>query len=690
MSWETLRRFRDPTIPKLDNLRRAAERGLRVPETFWVRARSVEASRSMVAPAALGSRPCIIRSGSPTEDTFETSNAGQLLSVVVREPEAFGAALDDVIAALPRDAAGEPLGVAFVQPLVEGEEAGVAFLDGFYFEKTMARGSNEALTSGHARGAVVRGHFARDEAWSRWMRRVHAVFARDVARGPAVLDIEFARDAEGFVLLQARPALFELAKNPTLSLANHKEILGDPPSPWIVSVLVEAGRDVLGFFGAVDRRVSAWGDHYAIELAERAWMNFSFFFRLMDHWGLPRRFVVAGVGGGGGGPADARVLWRRFLASAPRLVWLQLRSLWTVLTVRRHLAALDREIDAADDLRALYAANVAAMRLAIGTNFAINSVLTGMQRVRRVLRVRGEAGVVTQDMMDDYQGLAAVPASEREAALDAWLATYGHRGPLESDPARPRFAELRDQLLGDLEATARSLEGTSERAPRALRRSPPWLLAPLFLIDARREWFRDELMRRWQRLRAAILERGRAAVDTRRLDAPDDVFMLRGADLDTDDWRAAVALRRERVEAARGLALPHTASRDELAGCVARAAREHATEAGKTVFEGIALSDAVVEGVALRAEDLTSLLGSAALTPQTILVVAALEPSWAVVFPRVGGVVAEIGGELSHASILLREARRPAIVNAAGVFRAVSTGDRLRLDGRGGLVELLR
>ena len=59
------------------------------------------------------------------------------------------------------------------------------------------------------------------------------------------------------------------------------------------------------------------------------------------------------------------------------------------------------------------------------------------------------------------------------------------------------------------------------------------------------------------------------------------------------------------------------------------------------------------------------------------------------VFPRVGGVVAEIGGELSHASILLREARRPALVNCAGIFRAVETGDRLRLDGTRRRVELL-
>ena len=61
------------------------------------------------------------------------------------------------------------------------------------------------------------------------------------------------------------PASFSISGadgSQTLSLANHKEILGDPPSPWIVSVLVESGREVLDFFqkdgpGWQDRIVEA-------------------------------------------------------------------------------------------------------------------------------------------------------------------------------------------------------------------------------------------------------------------------------------------------------------------------------------------------------------------------------------------------------------------------------------------------
>jgi pyruvate,water dikinase len=138
------------------------------------------------------------------------------------------------------------------------------------------------------------------------------------------------------------------------------------------------------------------------------------------------------------------------------------------------------------------------------------------------------------------------------------------------------------------------------------------------------------------------------------------------------------------------LDLPPTACREEIERGVQGAERARSAEAGRRVFPGISLGLHVFEGRAVKADDLVALLRSSELLgPDVILVVPALEPSWAVVFPRVGGVAAEIGGELSHASILLREARRPAIVDCAGLFAAVATGDRLRLDGKRGVVELL-
>jgi phosphohistidine swiveling domain-containing protein len=682
MSWRELARFRDPSIPKLDNLRRAAAAGLRVPETWWLPA--AETAGKIAPPPSLAGRPVIVRSGSPDEDTQATSNAGQLLSLAVRDPAAFGKSLARVADALSRDGRGVPLGAVFVQPLVEAAEAGVAFFDGFYYEQAVAPGGNEGLTAGRQRGEVARGHRLRDDSWSDWLAAVHRPFRREAPR----IDLEFARDRRGYVLLQVRPALFPVARNEMLSLANHKEILGDPPSPWITSVIVAAGSGVLSYFAAVDPQVGSWEEAYAIGLAERAWMNFSFFFRLMDHWGLPRAFVTEGVGGEGGGPADRRLLPARFLRQSPRLVRLQIQNLRTIARADRELARLDGRITAASGLADLHRVNVEALALAIRTNFAINGVLSGVSRLRRSLGIRGQGRVATQEMMEEYGRLATVSSpAGREAALAAWLVRYGHRGPLESDPARPRFAELREVLLQDLARSAPAEPSSMPTTPATARRSP-WL-RPFYRVDEIRERFRDDLMRRWQRLRAAILEEGRRLVAKGELDAPEDVFWLRADDLPGGSPREAAAAGRARVARAAALDLPLTGSRDEIERAVAGSERTRTEASGRRIFPGISLGPAVFEGRAVKADDLVTLLGrSEELGADAILVVPALEPSWAVVFPRVGGVISEIGGELSHASILLREARRPALVNCAGIFSAVSTGDRLRLDGGRGVVEI--
>src|ERR1044072_5520515 len=121
MSWKPLNQFRDASVPKLDNLRRAEAAGIRGPLTYWIHAREVTQAGSL--PKSLVEEPFILRSGSPTEDTHHTSNAGQLLSLVVREPSLFERSLADVIAALPKAAEGAPLGAVFAQPLVSAEEA---------------------------------------------------------------------------------------------------------------------------------------------------------------------------------------------------------------------------------------------------------------------------------------------------------------------------------------------------------------------------------------------------------------------------------------------------------------------------------------------------------------------------------------------------------------------------------------
>jgi pyruvate,water dikinase len=680
VSWRPLARFRDPTVPKLANLRRAARTGLSVPHTVWLPAAGVDLER-VAPPAGIGA-PWMVRSASPSEDTDEGTAAGKFVSQAVAEhdPDAFRDAVRAVVASLPREQ-GKPRGAVFVQPLLAPERGGVAFFDGFYFECTTAPGGNRALTSGLDRGAVERGELRRGDPFSDWLKRVGRVFRRELA-GAGTLDIEFARDGDAFTLLQARPARFALRRNPRLSLANHREILGDPPSPWVVSALERAGAGALRYFAEVDPEVGRWNERYAWALGGRAWLNFSFFFRLMDHWGLPRAFVTQGVGGQGDGPLDARIDLARFLRMGPRLIRLQLKNLVTVLQSARDLAAFERRVRAATDLRELHAATVVGLSVALRTNFAINGALTGATRVRRALGLRGRARVTTEALMEQYDALRRREGAGLEAGLDAWLATYGHRGPLESDPARPRFAELREVLLADL---ARGRGPAAAEPPRAAGAGGRGLW---FALDRRRESFRDELMRVWQELRRRIL----AAAAREGLEPAEDVFLLGGKHLAGGARPGLEVLRAELDRLAR-IELPDTARREEIEERLAGVAAARMGDSGVGIFRGVALSQASFEGRVRRADDLVHLLeaerraGHALVDSSTVLVVPALEPAWAVVFGRVGAVVTELGGELSHASILLREAGKPAIVNCRGVFGELVDNERVRLDGARGVVE---
>ena len=100
------------------------------------------------------------------------------------------------------------------------------------------------------------------------------------------------------------PGVFPIKRCETLSLANNKETLGDPPSPWITAVYSEVGHPVHELARLADASVSDWEEAYSISLGGRAWVNFSSLFRLMDHWGLPHTLVSHNLGGNSSGPLD--------------------------------------------------------------------------------------------------------------------------------------------------------------------------------------------------------------------------------------------------------------------------------------------------------------------------------------------------------------------------------------------------
>lgn len=111
---------------------------------------------------------------------------------------------------------------------------------------------------------------------------------------------------------------------------------------------------------------------------------------------------------------------------------------------------------------------------------------------------------------------------------------------------------------------------------------------------------------------------------------------------------------------------------------------EMASDGTITGFPGAA---GVAEGTArvLRTPDDGVQLGDG-----EILVTTVTNIGWTPLFPRTAAVVTDVGAPLSHAAIVARELGIPAVVGCGNATARISSGDRLRVDGARGAVEVLQ
>ena len=100
-------------------------------------------------------------------------------------------------------------------------------------------------------------------------------------------------------------------------------------------------------------------------------------------------------------------------------------------------------------------------------------------------------------------------------------------------------------------------------------------------------------------------------------------------------------------------------------------------------LKGLAVSSGVVRGK-VRVVDSIDNLGQ--INENEILVTKSLDIGWAPVFPLVKGLITEIGGVLSHASIIARELGVPAIVNIEEATSLLVTGEEVVLDANSGII----
>lgn len=105
------------------------------------------------------------------------------------------------------------------------------------------------------------------------------------------------------------------------------------------------------------------------------------------------------------------------------------------------------------------------------------------------------------------------------------------------------------------------------------------------------------------------------------------------------------------------------------------------------IIKGLPASPGVVEGIA---RYVVSPAEFDQVQKGEILICKMTNPAWVAVFTKIAGLVTDAGGVLAHPAVVSREFGIPAVVGTSNATQKIKTGDRVRVDGNTGIVEIIR
>lgn len=297
-------------------------------------------------------------------------------------------------------------------------------------------------------------------------------------------------------------------------------------------------------------------------------------------------------------------------------------------------------------------------------------------------------------------------ASRNETSLADVVATHGYHGPGEGELSSTVWREdpsPLQRLLGDYAAMPDSASPQLQEAARRAERSEmeqellvavPTGARPLTRLLLRRAQkvmplrgaAKNAFLQAFDVCRASARRAGALLAEDGALGSPEDVFYLTYDELlglqAVPDVAQIVKLRRERREEYSRIRLPEawTGEPKPIASDSSNLNRRTGTITGTGVSPG------VVEGtVRVVADPAFEDVGT-----NEILVAATTDPSWSSIMFISSALIVDIGGVMSHAAVVARELGMPCVVNTRDGSRLLRTGDRVRVDGTAGTVEILR
>ncbi|WP_231398358.1 phosphoenolpyruvate synthase [Conexibacter woesei] len=721
--------------------------GLRVPDGFVVTTDAFAEGMTDDVAAAIGAAlqdgaSYAVRSSATGEDSEAASFAGQhdsFLNVaaddVVEHVQRVWASLSSQRAVAYRERGGvEHAAMAVVvQRMVDADASGILFTaDPLTGNRKLAkveavRGLGDALVAGEVAPSD-------DVLSAEQVLQLETIGRRIEARFGRPQDIEWCLDGDGFAIVQARPitTLFPIpvAKdddNHVYVSVGHQQMMTDAMKPLGLSVwqmvamigMHEAGGRL--FVDVTPRLASPAMRAATLKALETSDPLIGAALRtvLARDGFVPTVPDAAPPAGGPPAPPEPIATDHAIVEELIAQSESSLAQLEHAIAPLSGSALLD-----------FVASDIQDMKRAIFDPRVLQVILAAQEasewlneHLEAWLGERDAADVLTQSVPDNVtseMGLALLdvadalrdrdddlPAAIDAGALDAFLDRYGMRCVGEIDITRPRWNErpaaLAPVLLSNIRNFApgegrrhfeQGLQDAQAKERDVLARLNPeqaaetkTMIDRLRTFSGYREYPKYAIVcRLWVYKRALLAEAERLVTAGVLEDASDMSYLtfaqLQDAVRTQSVDRDAIDRARAAFESYTSLRPPRVLTSDGEAVAGSYAARDGAP-AGALL--GLAVSAGTVEGRARVVLDLEH----ADFAPGDILVTTFTDPSWTPAFVAIDGLVTEVGGLMTHGAVIAREYGLPAVVGVQDATRLIRDGQRIRVDGTSGYVEVL-
>jgi pyruvate,water dikinase len=317
--------------------------------------------------------------------------------------------------------------------------------------------------------------------------------------------------------------------------------------------------------------------------------------------------------------------------------------------------------------------------------------------------------VEDDSFLDELPTLAG--GQEAQDAIQTYLDRYGMRCAGEIDITRPRWSErpttLLPTLLGNIEnfepgaGEARFEQGRQEALEKeeellaGLRALPDgeqkaeetkWMIDRVRAFSGYREYPKYGMVSRYSIYKQALLEEAERLLKACVLREKEDIFYLTFQELhdvvrihQVDDQ--LIRQRKDAFESYRALTPPRVLTSD--GEVITATYKRDDIPAGALL--GLPVSAGTIEGRARVILD----MAQADLQAGDILVTAYTDPSWTPLFLAIKGLVTEVGGLMTHGAVIAREYGLPAVVGVEQATGLIRDGQRIRVNGTDGYIEIL-